>query len=60
GEKGEMSRRLNRVLGKSGKGGIGKRMNIVGVIGRVMGVGTWVGLGMLEMNGGVEYLLSMG
>ncbi|MFD1707451.1 BCCT family transporter [Siminovitchia sediminis] len=59
GERGEISTTLNPLLGKHGKRGIRKTINILAVIATVMGVATSLGMGILQINGGLDYLFSI-
>lgn len=59
GENGEISTTLKPLTEKKGKKGIHKAINILAVIATVMGVATSVGMGILQINGGLDYLFSV-
>lgn len=59
GEKAEISTTLNPLIGRRGKNGIRKTINILAVIATVMGVATSLGMGILQINGGLDYLFSI-
>ncbi|WP_260846519.1 BCCT family transporter, partial [Staphylococcus saprophyticus] len=51
---------MRAILGDKVDGGIGKMVDIVGVFGRVIGVGVCLGVGGIEINGGLDYLFGVG
>lgn len=59
GEKGEISTTLLPVIGRSEKNPLPKMINILAVIATVMGVATSMGMGILQINGGLDYLFAI-
>ena len=58
-EKGLISDTLNPIIGKTGKVTLRKTINILAVITTVMGVATSVGMGILQINGGLNYVFGV-
>ncbi|WP_431802351.1 BCCT family transporter [Halobacillus andaensis] len=57
--KGELtliSKTLRPLIGKHADGVVGKAIDIIAVISTVMGVGTSLGFGAIQINGGLSYL----
>ncbi|MFC7363846.1 MULTISPECIES: BCCT family transporter [Bhargavaea] len=50
---------LNPVIGKSGKKPLRNAINILAVIATVLGVATSVGMGILQINGGLNYVFDV-
>lgn len=58
-EGGMISDTLNPVIGKSGKRSLRSAINILAVIATVLGVATSVGMGVLQINGGLNYVFNV-
>lgn len=58
-EKGEIGSTLNPLIGSNRRKRLRKAINILAVITTVMGVTTSLGMGILQMNGGLHYLFSI-
>lgn len=58
-EEGLISNTLNPVIGRKGKQGLRKVINILAVIATVMGVATSVGMGILQINGGLNFVFDV-
>lgn len=56
---GMISDTLNPVIGKSGKKPLRSGINILAVIATVLGVATSVGMGILQINGGLNYVFDI-
>jgi len=58
-ETGMISDTLNPVLGKGKKKSLRNMINILAVIATVLGVATSVGMGILQINGGLNYVFDV-
>lgn len=56
---GMISDTLNPVIGKTGKRSLRSSINILAVIATVLGVATSVGMGILQINGGLNYVFNV-
>ncbi|MCQ4086477.1 BCCT family transporter [Saccharibacillus sp. JS10] len=59
GEPALISSTLTPVLGRHAKGAIGKTIDIIAVIATVIGVATSLGIGAVQINGGLSYLFGI-
>lgn len=58
-EKGMISDTLNPIIGKSKKKTLRKTINTLAVITTVLGVATSLGMGILQINGGLNYVFNI-
>lgn len=58
-EKGMLSDTLNPIIGRKKKQTLRKTINILAVIATVLGVATSLGMGVLQINGGLNYVLDV-
>ena len=59
GEKGLISRTLRPILGKAVDGIVGTIIDVLAVFATVIGVAVSLGLGTIQINGGLEYLFGV-
>lgn len=59
GELSLISRTLRPLIGKHADGLVGKIIDIIAVISTIMGVGTSLGFGAIQINGGLSYLFDV-
>lgn len=59
GEPGLISSTLKPILGRHTRGPIGKAIDVIAVIATVIGVATSLGIGAVQINGGLSYLFGI-
>lgn len=59
GEPGLISRTLRPILGDRVEGGLGTAIDVLAVLATIMGVASSLGLGVMQINGGLNYLFGI-